>query len=243
MKSSITITVKEPCKEKFTNFSKTDKGGFCNSCQKEIIDFTKTSNEELIRHFKTASNKTCGKFKASQLSTYKTNSFYPMNNSILSKGIGMMTLSLLALCTMPISGQETASLETNLEVVSTQTVGQIIIIEAEQEQFLVKGTVLDEANEPLPGVNVVLKGTTVGIQTDIDGKYEFPQELEVNDVLVFSYIGYETKTHKVATSKSSTVVVNIMFDTYDVELMGEVVIEGAYSSKRNVFQKFISIFK
>ncbi|MEH6777700.1 carboxypeptidase-like regulatory domain-containing protein [Maribacter arcticus] len=166
-----------------------------------------------------------------------------MNNSILSKGIVMMTISFLALCTSPINGQETTSLETNIEVVSTETLGKIAFIETEQEQFLVKGTVLDEANEPLPRVNVLLKGKTVGIQTDIDGKCEFPQELEVNDVLVFSYIGYETNTYKVAASKSSTIVVNITFDTYDVELIGQVVIDGAYSSKRNVFQKFISIFK
>ena len=243
MKSTFTISVKNPCTEKFTNFSKTDQGGFCKSCQKEVIDFTKFSDKELISHLNSTRNKTCGKFKASQLTTYETNSLYTMNNSILSKGIGMMTLSFLALYTSPINGQETARIETGIEVVSTETLSKIDIIETEQEQFLVKGTVLDEANEPLPGVNVVLKGTTVGIQTDIDGKYEFPQELEVNDVLVFSYIGYETKTHKVAASKSSTIVVNIMFDTYDVELMGEVVIEGAYSSKRNVFQKFISIFK
>jgi hypothetical protein len=243
MKSTLTISVKEPCTEKFTNFSKTEKGGFCTNCQKEVIDFTKASNEELIRHFSKTSNKTCGVFKSSQLTSYEINSLPMIHNNIISKGIGMMTLSLLALCTTQINGQETADIETGIEVVSTETLGKIAIIETVQEYFLVKGTVLDETNEPLPGVNVVLKGSTIGIQTDIDGKYEFPQELEVNDVLVFSYIGYETKTYKVTASKSSTIDVNITFNTYDVELMGDIVIEGTYSSKRNVFQKFISIFK
>ena len=243
MKSTLTISVKEPCTEKFTNFSKTEKGGFCTNCQKEVIDFTKASNEELIRHFSKTSNKTCGVFKSSQLTSYEINSLPMIHNNIISKGIGMMTLSLFALCTTQINGQETADIETGIEVVSTKTLGKIAIIETVQEYYLVKGTVLDEANEPLPGVNVVLKGSTIGIQTDIDGKYEFPQELEVNDVLVFSYIGYETKTYKVTVSKSSTIDVNITFNTYDVELMGDIVIEGTYSSKRNVFQKFISIFK
>ena len=37
------------------------------------------------------------------------------------------------------------------------------------QQKTVSGTVLDETNLPLPGVNVIAKGTTNGVQTDIDG--------------------------------------------------------------------------
>ena len=59
MKSTFTITVKEPCKEKFSNFSTTEKGGFCQSCEKEVIDFTKFSDKELV-----------------QFGEYKTKAFY-----------------------------------------------------------------------------------------------------------------------------------------------------------------------
>jgi len=243
MKSTLSIAVKTPCTKKFSNFSKTDKGRFCSNCQKEVIDFTKASNEELIRHFNAASNKTCGVFRSSQLTPYEINSLPMINNNVISKRIGMMTLSILALCTTQVNGQETASLDTPIEIVSTETLGKIVVIKTDQEHYFVKGIVLDEANEPLPGVNVVLKGSAVGTQTDINGKFQFPQELEVNDVLVLSYIGYETKTYQVAASESSTIDINITFDTYDVELMGEIEIGGAYSSKRNIFQKFMAIFK
>lgn len=53
----------------------------------------------------------------------------------------------------------------------------------------VKGTVRDMAGESLPGVNVVVKGTTVGTVTSIDGEYSINISGE-NDVLVFSFIGY-----------------------------------------------------
>ena len=59
-----------------------------------------------------------------------------------------MTLSLFALWAIQINGQETAGIETGIKGVSTETLGKIAIIETEQEHFLVKGTVLDEANEP-----------------------------------------------------------------------------------------------
>ena len=242
MKSTFTIAVKEPCKEKFSNFNKTEKGGFCQSCEKEVIDFTKLSDPELIKHL-SSNKKTCGMFKASQLKTYETNALHTMNNSILQKGIAMMGFSLLALCATNITAQEIASTETQIEISSSNIMGDILYVETVQEKYTVTGSIVDEANEPLPGVNVVLKGTTIGTQTDFDGKFEFPQQLAENDILVFSFIGYETKTYKVEANGNSNIDINISFDTYDVELMGEVVIGGAYTSKRNIFQKIADIFK
>lgn len=54
---------------------------------------------------------------------------------------------------------------------------------------VVSGSVTSESGEPLPGVNVLLKGTTEGTVTDVDGKYSL-RVSDVNGVLIFSYIGY-----------------------------------------------------
>ena len=242
MKNTLTIDVKEPCKEKFSNFSKTEKGGFCQSCEKEVIDFTNFSDNELINYLSSGNKKACGMFKASQLKTYETNSIHSMTNSMLHKGIAMMSFSLLALCATEVKGQETASVEPTIELVSSLegVVGKVQVV---QEKYTLTGTIVDEANAPLSGVNVVLKGTTVGTQTDFDGKFEFPQQLAENDILVLSFIGYETKTYKVAANGNSNIDINITFDEYDMVLMGDIVIEGTYSSKRNIFQKIGDIFK
>ena len=52
----------------------------------------------------------------------------------------------------------------------------------------VSGTVLDETGVPLPGVSILLKGTTRGTTTDLDGKYSIAAPS--SGVLVFSFIGY-----------------------------------------------------
>lgn len=52
----------------------------------------------------------------------------------------------------------------------------------------VTGTVIDETGAPLPGVSVVIKGTTVGASTDFDGKYAIDASNDAT--LLFSYIGY-----------------------------------------------------
>ena len=242
MKNSFRISVKEPCSEKFENFTSTPNGGFCDSCQLEVIDFTTMTNEQLIEQFSNTKAKTCGRFNRSQLKNYQTNQ--PMNTNFISKGIATMSLSLLSLCAVSnLNAQDLSVLDTRAPIEATQphVLGRIAVSPA--QNYTVKGTVLDEENLPLAGVNVVLKGTTEGVQTDFDGKFEFPKALKVDDVLVFSYIGYGKKEYTVIAGQSETIDVTITFDLSDIELMGEVVVGGAYRTKQNIFQKFIALFK
>uniref|UniRef100_UPI00374D5834 TonB-dependent receptor n=1 Tax=Aestuariivivens insulae TaxID=1621988 RepID=UPI00374D5834 len=55
----------------------------------------------------------------------------------------------------------------------------------------VSGTVIDDSSQPLPGVSVVVKGTTSGTITDFDGNFSI--SANNGDVLVFSYVGFETQ--------------------------------------------------
>lgn len=87
-------------------------------------------------------------------------------------------------------------------------------------QSQVSGVVTDgSTNEPIPGVNVVVKGTTTGIITDFDGKYTI--SAPSNAVLSFSFIGYETVEETVA----GRTVVNVVLKS-DTELIDEIVAVG-----------------
>ncbi|MCK0161685.1 TonB-dependent receptor [Allomuricauda sp. F6463D] len=55
----------------------------------------------------------------------------------------------------------------------------------------VTGTVYDDQNVPLPGASVLLKGSTIGVITDFDGNYSI--EAKNGDILVFSYVGFNTQ--------------------------------------------------
>lgn len=81
----------------------------------------------------------------------------------------------------------------------------------------ISGTVSDSSGEVLLGVNVLKKGTKTGAQTDIDGKYSIlAQE---GDVLIFSYLGLQTKE----VSVTGEPVLNVVL-TDDAEALGEVVV-------------------
>jgi len=76
------------------------------------------------------------------------------------------------------------------------------------QEKMVTGTVTTESDGlPLPGANVIVKGTTRGVQTDFDGNYSI--EVTTGEVLVFSYIGM--KTTEIIVGAGNTI--NVSFET------------------------------
>lgn len=88
---------------------------------------------------------------------------------------------------------------------------------AETTQRRVTGTVVDENNEPLIGVNVIVEGTTTGTATDMDGKFSLTIDRDAR--LTFSYIGYVTQVVNTAGKNVLQVVMK-----EDGELLDEVVV-------------------
>ena len=91
----------------------------------------------------------------------------------------------------------------------------------------VSGMVTDESGEAIPGVSVVVKGTTVGIITDLDGKYELDLP-EGSSVIVFSFVGMHPQ--EIVVGEQSTINVVMVEDTKDLE---EVVIIGYGVQKKS----------
>ncbi|WP_456438534.1 carboxypeptidase-like regulatory domain-containing protein [Psychroserpens sp.] len=95
-------------------------------------------------------------------------------------------------------------------------------------EITVKGIVSDDKG-PLPGVNIVLKGSKIGAITDENGAFTFPKELSSGDVLIFSFLGYEKQEIKIDTS---TTFINLILSTDLVEIMGAPNTDKPYKSKR-----------
>ncbi|MFW6227545.1 MAG: carboxypeptidase-like regulatory domain-containing protein, partial [Bacteroidota bacterium] len=65
---------------------------------------------------------------------------------------------------------------------------------SEAQSLEIKGVVTDaEDGQPIPGVTIIVKGTSRGAITDLDGKYTINVS-SPNDTLVFSFVGKETQT-------------------------------------------------
>ena len=93
------------------------------------------------------------------------------------------------------------------------------------QEMEITGTVTDSEGEPLPGVTVVKKGTSSGTVTDIDGNYSL--EASRGDVLVYSFIGMETREIEVEAQR--VIDIELLSSVQDLD---EVVVVGYGQQKR-----------
>lgn len=95
-----------------------------------------------------------------------------------------------------------------------------------EEGIHINGTVRDSQGEPLSGVNIVIKGQTIGTTTDIDGNY-FLEVPSRSSILVFTYIGFEEQEIVVGNQ------ININLNMHEISTgLNEVVVVGYGSQKR-----------
>jgi len=92
-------------------------------------------------------------------------------------------------------------------------------------QETLSGTVVDsKSNQPIPGVNVVIEGSSTGTQTDFDGKFKLAK-LNKGDKIVFSFIGYSSQT--VVFNNQQILNVSLVEESNQLK---EVVVQVGYGS-------------
>ncbi|UZR98951.1 SusC/RagA family TonB-linked outer membrane protein [Chondrinema litorale] len=95
-----------------------------------------------------------------------------------------------------------------------------------QDEQIIKGNIIDESKDPLPGVSVIIKGTTKGTVTDFDGNYSI--NANSGDILIFSYIGYTSQEITVDSKTDIDILMKV-----NVEQLTEVVVVGYGSVKKS----------
>jgi TonB-dependent SusC/RagA subfamily outer membrane receptor len=89
----------------------------------------------------------------------------------------------------------------------------------------ISGVVTDETKLPLPGVSVRIKGTTIGVTTDVNGKYTI--DAEKGATLVFTFIGYNTK--EITVGARTEYNIQLLLNSKDLD---EVVVVGYGTQKK-----------
>ncbi|MRS61996.1 TonB-dependent receptor [Larkinella terrae] len=126
-----------------------------------------------------------------------------------------------------VGTQIVLSLQVPVSPTSDESTGSPPSMEAAERT--IEGTVKDEAGGTLPGVSIVLKGTTRGTTTGADGKFNLAVP-DQNAALIFSFVGYLPQ--EVVVGNRTSVTITLLVDTKALE---EVVVVGyGTQSRRNV---------
>ena len=93
----------------------------------------------------------------------------------------------------------------------------------------IKGVISND-DGPLESASIILKGTKIGVVSNNKGEFTFPQLLKTGDVLLISYLGYETVEIKI---KDNTSFIRLMLSEDLIEFVGALNTDKPYKSKRS----------
>ncbi|WP_276372676.1 carboxypeptidase-like regulatory domain-containing protein [Chryseolinea sp. H1M3-3] len=238
---NIRIQIPTPCQEKWSSFTTTAKGGFCSSCQKEVIDFTKWTEDELKLYFKTRPTNACGRFRQDQLKVYTYNTTRKKPITWVSVLFGSF---LLLFSSRQATGQVSEKLSTPIEQYEPFVNGEVPA-QVLSKTIRITGIVRSsEDGQVMPGVNVLQSGTVNGTTTNAEGQFFIELKDSIsNPLLLFSFIGFKSIEHLVDITKQHQEI-SMQMLSEDIQLGGLVV--GAISyrrfSPRRIWWKIKNIF-
>lgn len=206
-----------------------DKGRFCASCQKHVIDFTTQSDRQIAEAFKKETN-LCGRFLHTQLNR---DLVIPKGKSSIWMAASAAVIAFAGLGNNQVYGQ--APIEQGEKKIDVR---KKIFTESGR---LLTGLVTDSQNYPIPEAKIIFDSTNVTF-TDMDGKFSI--NATEGDTLSVEYVGFE----KFSLVISSEIEYNIILkeeydDTDNYILVGAVAPLNKRSFFGRIFHAIGNIFR
>lgn len=248
---SVNLRNLRKCNQVWEEMIPNEKGRLCAQCENTIIDFRDLSQKEIAETHVFTEGKVCGLYREKQLKIEQANKRTSRLKPIYLTLVGMLS-------TTNLFGQEQmGQVAVKTEQLAVDNVNRKETSEhqnlqqsnsVKQDSVTVSGTVTDENGEQLIGVNVFIKGTSIGTTTDFNGFYflNVTKQLEKNALssLVFSYIGYETQEivlNRAQIGEEKQITLDVSFED-SLEVTAFYVVEKLPLHKR-IWRKMKRIFK
>jgi len=215
MSKQISISIPNPCHEKWGGMTATQQGAFCKSCKKQVIDFTTKTEDEIFKILAGATGKVCGRFADYQIDTPVTKSPKPQPLArwkAIAAGTALFFSAEKAIAVD--TGNVTKAKAVNHLRAETDTVsgtrifatGEVNfapvihepVVDSISGHYKISAKVIDRNDgQPLEFAYVSIIGTTIGVSTDSNGYFEMDIDSNKmgtnNPTLKVSYIGYNSR--------------------------------------------------
>ncbi|HEX9151206.1 MAG TPA: SusC/RagA family TonB-linked outer membrane protein, partial [Flavobacterium sp.] len=126
-------------------------------------------------------------------------------------------------------------MKNKLKILMSTIICVLLYTSGYAQERTVSGVISDASKFPIPGVNVLIKGTQKGVSTDFDGKYSI--SVPSGATLVFSYIGFKAKEQKVGDASSY----NITLESESATLDEVVVVGYGVKKKKDLTGSIVSV--
>ncbi|WP_158288503.1 carboxypeptidase-like regulatory domain-containing protein [Mucilaginibacter psychrotolerans] len=204
------ISIPTPCHEDWQQMSPVAQGRHCQSCCKTVIDFTAMSNADIIGYLATHSN-TCGRISGTKLAAVN-NQLNAQNRKQFSwKGLlAAASLSVL----FPVLKADAQSQPKTEQLAERQVPTTGLVTKDTVSYITITGVVkAKDDNLPVPGANIVAKGTGISTQSLLDGSFTLRVPASTKRILI-SFLGYQTKEIKLKhIEKLRTITLNPILES------------------------------
>lgn len=232
------IAIPKPCNQDWNSMSSNSEGKFCDSCKKDVVDFTKLSDKEIFAII--SKSKGCGRFTKEQIK--KSYQSVPVYKNRFSRFV----FSSFLLSPFLTNNLFSKNIEKNKIQIESNffKLNHLFDKSYMSDSLKNKGKIIDNYGNFVPGASITLKGTTSGLTSNAYGEFEisnfYLKLLNQNSILIFSSIGF--KSREITYSDLTEKPIVLEEDTH--ALMGEVMIVGGYcSTHRSFFQRMIHKLK
>lgn len=247
MPKQLQLSIPKPCHEDWDKMSQVEKGRFCGSCQKQVMDFTNMSDSQLVAFFKKeATGSVCGRFMPEQLDKAMD---IPKKRIPWVKYFFQFTLPLflasLKSTAQTKKGEVTVKqVEARNDTVCKKPDKLVMMLGAtavrirDQHEKVITGSVIGVDDKPVPYATVMIKGTVTGTKADSAGVFRITiPAMQDSAILSVSSIGYENKD-VILTEDDRRI--GLVIIPLTVKLMSEVVVIGYSTIKGMVITDQVS---
>lgn len=231
MQKQTSLYIPAPCHEDWNKMIPTQQGKFCGSCNKQVVDFSLMSDNQVLNFLSQQPGKLCGRFDAKQLQR-------PLIETKIKKKKSWWMAAFMPLLLLNKNHYSAKSIllksDTSINLSEPDNATMGIILEDLVSQVTIKGKIVNENDQPIAYATVMQKGTRNETVSDSIGNFSIG--INSNDsmiAIVASSAGYETIEKQVKLINTTAVTITMKMNKY--ELNGEVVIvAGGISSYTSI---------
>lgn len=217
MKPQTFFHIPEPCHEDWNNMTPEGRGRFCASCNKQVVDFSLMSDQQVLNYFKNATGNTCGRFANEQLERPMHETTQPKKKVWWVAAV-MPLLLLINKANGQTKGKVLIKKPYTVSAKIEPLTGLVVsFAEPTQGGKIIRGSVQNENGIPVPFATVSLKNSIANAITDSLGNFELHTRSLADTVYItVSSLGYESREYNFPKQEAANIIITLQEKSYAI---------------------------